>query len=89
MEIAGWIIGILLILIGLAWLCGLFMFRPLHKAEIEMMKQDGKFEDEPDYMQNFRVMRSEFDLEANTGYIAYATLSLSLGITIIILLIVF
>lgn len=86
MIILGWILGILLVVVGLIGSFFNRQFNPLHKAEVELMKRDGKFEEEPDYMQNFRVSRAEGELMDNERrFIIYRRL-LFVGVTIILVL---
>ena len=61
-----------------------YAFRPLHHAEIEGMKREGRFEGEPEYMQQFRVTRAEFDLEANQRHTRWAWVwfLVSIGLTL-------
>jgi hypothetical protein len=73
-----WILNIVVLLLGILFVCvgGFALFflhaaRPLNYAEIRDMKQAGKFEDEPDYMQDFRVTRAAFDLEWHQRWTRY------------------
>ena len=63
--IIGWIVGTTLVLVGAVWFFLNTMMRGLNEAEVELMKQDGRFEGEPEYMKKFRVARSEWDLATN------------------------
>ena len=70
--ILGWITAFVLLIYGICNLsftltdAGISFFdkknEELIKAEVEMMKKDGKFEGEPEHMKDFRVIRSELDL---------------------------
>ena len=64
--VIGWIIGIVCVFVGCVWLYFNLILRPLHLAEVELMKRDGKFEGDPDWVQEFNVVQSEWDLQANT-----------------------
>lgn len=87
LAVIGWFISCFLVLVGgFVWvLCGLF--RPFNYAEINGMKQGGRFEDEPEYMRQFRVTRAEFDLESNLRHSRYAAISTVAGITGIMILV--
>lgn len=66
------VIGVLLTTTGHAGLVFSNTFSDLAKIEVELMKKDGKFEGEPDYMKDFRVARSEYDLEYHSKHIRYS-----------------
>ncbi len=65
-TILAWIVGVLLTVVGgVWWFCNALM-RPLNEAEVRMMQENGKLsEDEPEFMKDFRVARSEGDLMDN------------------------
>lgn len=66
-KIAALLLGGILTVFGLYFLfIRLFFYKSfveITESEIEMMKKDGKFKGEPNYMKEFRVARSEYDLE--------------------------
>ena len=84
MKIACWIVAVLLILIGGGWLALCLLFQPVHEAEVVLMKRGGKFEGEEDYMQQFRVARSEWDLDDNARYIRHASSLLGIGLLLVV-----
>lgn len=83
MVIFGWIIGILLILIGLGCAKINLSYREITQAEVNMMKEDGKFEGEPYWMKDFRVSRSEGDLQDNIRHGNFCRIPIFIGIIII------
>lgn len=85
LTIGGVIVGAILIFIGGVWVFLNHENRGLLESETKLMKQDGKFPDEPDYMKNFRVNRSEGELETNRVNKYWAIAVLITGIAIIII----
>lgn len=85
LTIIGWVIGAILTLIGGIWLICNLMMHGLVKTEVELMKRETKIEGEPDYMKDFRVFRSEWDLEINERNKYKAISILVIGILILIL----
>ena len=65
MTVIGSIVGLVLVAVGSVWLFFNLRLRPLHVAEVELMKMGGVLEGDPDWMHEFNVAQSEFDLEAN------------------------
>lgn len=80
--ISGLVIGVLLVIIGYVGLVFSNTFSDLTEMEVELMKKDGKFEGEPDYMQKFRVARSEYDLEDDRKNIKYSKIIMYTGYSI-------
>lgn len=76
------VFGVSITVIGTCWWAILYFFIPITKAEVNMMKEGGKFEGEEDYMQTYRVARSEFDLESELHQRTYARLTVLMGIFI-------
>ena len=84
MKIAGLIVAVLLILIGGGWLALCLLFRPLHEAEVVLMKRGGKFEGEEDYMKDFRVGRAEWELDDNARHTRHASSLLGIGLLLVV-----
>lgn len=79
------ILGITIILASLVcYYVFKFISRPLIKTEIELMKKDGKFDGEEEFMQNFRVARSEWDLVKNVRNTKLSIIFLAAGIIIFV-----
>ncbi len=90
MTILGWIAGFLLILIGLGWFLYLYLqygFNRLSRAEAELMRRDGLFPGEPEYMRDFRVARAEWDIVDVGKHIKVAVAFIAIGATIILYLV--
>ena len=76
-----WIMSALLAVVG-AIVCVLCrMFKSLHHAEVEAMKQSGRWEGEEEYMQIFRVARAERELADNVRYARYASIGFWISAT--------
>ncbi len=86
----GWVVGILLIFVGLIWfICAIFHcgLNRLCKAEAEMMRKDGLWEGEPEYMRDFRVSRAEWDIIDVGKHVKFAAALITIGTAIILYLI--
>lgn len=75
--------GVLITMLGIWWWAILYFFIPITKVEVNMMKEGGKFEGEEDYMQTYRVARSEFDLESELHQRIWARVTVLIGVFII------
>lgn len=75
--------GLLVLASGIA-LFFLYVSRPLHDAEIEGMRREGRFDGEPEYMQQFRITRAEFDLESNQRWTRRMWTLLIIGICLFV-----
>ena len=82
----GLIVCMLLVIVGGIGFGVCWRSQALHDAEIEGMKQGGRFKGEPAYMQQFRITRAEFDLESNLRCTRYAYIAFWVGIVGILLL---
>ncbi|MBU4480037.1 hypothetical protein KKG48_01155 [Patescibacteria group bacterium] len=86
MIILLWIVAVLLSFVGVVGVTICFFIRPLHEAEVEGMKRNGKFEGEPGYMQDFRVARAEGELCDNTKLLKIFSFLACMGILLIVFL---
>ncbi|MCH8986761.1 hypothetical protein IIA94_01185 [Patescibacteria group bacterium] len=84
MAILMLVIGIVVMVVGLTWLAFSIAFRKLTKSEVEMMKKDGKFDGEPEFMRSFRVARAGWDLVSSTRHLALSSFIFIVGVIIMI-----
>ena len=87
-QTLGLILGVLFTLVGGIGLYVSYRLRPLHQAEVELIRRDkGKLDpSEPDWLGEFRITQSEFELEDNGGNIGLFGFILLLGVVVIIIL---
>jgi len=86
--VAGWVIGVFLVLVGSVWLYFNIRLRPLHEVELELMKIVGKHQGDPDWMEDLNVAISEASLAANKRNKYRAIATIVIGILIIVGLII-
>ncbi len=93
MIILGWIAGIFSFLWGFGLLMYTYLqygFNELTYAETEMMKKDGLFPGEPEFMRDFRVARTEGDIVDRVKLdIKFAAILIVIGTAIIIFLLLY
>ena len=65
LTVFGSIVGIIFVIVGGVWLYFNLRLRPLHEAEVELMRRSGRMVGETDWVEDFNVADSEWDLETN------------------------